>query len=265
MSQRERAIAALLLAIAVVGVALIPRLLSAPVTSIGVAIGPGPGRSVVEAPAAPRAPRRATPRLVTPPSQHAAAAGAPAERISLHPAPKPRGVPTKKVPVSVPPTTTTPSTTTPPPTPPPPPPPSFQPPPAPPSPLTPTSTRPGNGYGDKNHVHTGPPGQAPPGQQAPSATPAHRTPPKVTSGQRNRGHDVPGSGHARPLPQVPAHPVGARDRHVGRVAKAPAGAAPPAPEARPQARPQAGRAGGQGSQPAPPVAHGPSGPKGKHS
>jgi hypothetical protein len=259
MSRKERGVAALLLAIAVVGVALLPRLLSAPAASLGVAIGPGPSRSVVVAPAIPRTPRKAAPpRRVTRSAEASAAPVAPAKRISLRPAHKPREVPTKKVspppPPPPPPTTTTPA---------PPPPPSFQPPPTPPSPTASISTRPGHGYGDKNHVHTGPPGHDPAAEHRPSAAPpAHPTPPQVKPGQRSHGHDVPGSTHGRPLPQVPPHPVGARNRHVGRVAKAPARPAPPAAQARPKARPQAGLPRGEGSPAAPPLAHG---PKGKHS
>ena len=62
MSLRERIVAALLLAIAVAGAALVPRLLSAPAGPLGVALGPGPGpaRSVVQAPTIPR-PSRPTP------------------------------------------------------------------------------------------------------------------------------------------------------------------------------------------------------------
>ena len=258
MSRKERAVAALLLAVAVVGVALIPRLLSAPVTSLGVAIGPVPGRSVVVAPAIPRTPRKAAPlRRVTRPAEASAGPVAPAKRISLRPARKPREVPTKKA--SPPPHIT--------PTPTPPSPPSFQPPPAQPSPTASTSTRPGNGYGDKNHVHTGPPGHDPPGQQRPAAAPpALPPPPQVKPGQRSYGHDVPGSSHGRPLPQVPPHPLGARHRNVGCVAKAPSRPAPPAPQARPKARPKAGRAGRKGGQPpAPQLAHGQPGSKGKHS
>jgi hypothetical protein len=252
MSRNERTIAALLLAVAVVGVALIPRLLSAPVTSLGVAIGPGPGRSIVVAPAIPRTPRRATPRRVTRPAEASAAAIAPTVKpISLRPPTKPREVPTKKV-SPPPPTTTTPST----PTPVAPPPPSFRPPPVPPSPTAATSTRPGNGYGDKNHLHTGPPGHDPPAEQRPPAAPP------VKPGPRNQGRDVPGSTDGRPLPQVSPHTVGARHRNVGCMAKAPARPAPPAPQARPKAWPEAGSPGGQGSQPAPPLAHG---PKSKHS
>ena len=62
MSRKERLVAALLLAVAVAGGALIPRLLASPPTSLGIALGPGPSRSVVQAPAIPqRATQRAAP------------------------------------------------------------------------------------------------------------------------------------------------------------------------------------------------------------
>src|SRR5206468_1855081 len=54
MSRKERLVAALLLAIAVAGGALIPRLLASAPNSLGIALGPGPSRSVVQAPAIPR-------------------------------------------------------------------------------------------------------------------------------------------------------------------------------------------------------------------
>ena len=55
MSRKERIVAALLLAIAVAGGAVIPRLLTSPAAPRGVALGPTPGRSVVHAPAIPKA------------------------------------------------------------------------------------------------------------------------------------------------------------------------------------------------------------------
>ena len=65
MSHKERLIAGLLLAIAVAGGAVIPRLLAAPATSLGIALGPGPSRSVVRAPAIPKPSHRAVPRQAT--------------------------------------------------------------------------------------------------------------------------------------------------------------------------------------------------------
>src|SRR5215831_11256400 len=61
MRGMERVIAALLLAVAVAGGALIPRLLSVPARPLGVPLGPGPSRVVVQAPPAiTKAPRHAT-------------------------------------------------------------------------------------------------------------------------------------------------------------------------------------------------------------
>src|SRR5262252_8938983 len=59
MSRRERVIAALLLAVAVVGGAVMPRLLASPATALGIALGPSPRPSVVQAPTIPQAPRHA--------------------------------------------------------------------------------------------------------------------------------------------------------------------------------------------------------------
>src|SRR5215831_14995362 len=50
MSRKELLIAALLLAVAVVGGAVIPRLLASSAAPLGIALGPGPSRSVVQAP-----------------------------------------------------------------------------------------------------------------------------------------------------------------------------------------------------------------------
>src|SRR5262249_57372604 len=55
MSRKELVIAGLLLAIAIGGGALIPRLLAAPATPLGIALGPGPTPSVVQAPTIPKA------------------------------------------------------------------------------------------------------------------------------------------------------------------------------------------------------------------
>src|SRR3954471_22477097 len=88
MSRKERLVAALLLAIAVAGGALIPRLLASPPTSLGIALGPGPGRSVVQAPAIPRERHRAAPRhTISPPSRVVAAPIAPVVPITVHPKP----------------------------------------------------------------------------------------------------------------------------------------------------------------------------------
>ena len=69
MSRKERVIAALLLAVAVIGGALIPRLLASPSAPLGIALGPGPGRSVVQAPALPKAPHHSSARSIVSPSR----------------------------------------------------------------------------------------------------------------------------------------------------------------------------------------------------
>lgn len=226
MSGKERALAAFLLVIAVGGGALIPRLLSAAPKPLGIALGPGPARSVVQAPAIPRAPRHVAPSSprVTPPVPEPAPQ--PIARVPVKPAPKPKTVAPRhpSPPAPAPPTTSSP-----------PPPPAPQPPPPTttvsqtPQALSPASTRPGNGHGDKNHVHTGPPGHAP-----------------EAAGQVS---DLRGSGHGKGHGQASSHTVGAHDRGVGHLASAPSGAAPAAHEAGPKARPDAGNQGSQGSSP----------------
>ena len=235
MSGKERAIAGLLLAVAVAGGALIPRLLSAPAGRIGIALEPGPVRSVVLAPTIPQPTRRAAPPRVAPPAHVAVPSGAPAPvaTVPAQPPATPTPAPAKRA--------FAPSPPPPPPPPPapplPPPPPS--PPPPPPAAASQASTRPGHGYGDRNHTHTGPRSSDPAG---------------VGRGQRSQGHDLPGSGHARPV-QVPPHAVGAHDRGVGHLAAAPPATAPPAHDAGPNARPEARSPGSQNGPP-PQVAHG---------
>src|SRR6266480_4092433 len=88
MSGKESLVAALLLAIAVAGGALIPRLLASPPTSLGIALGPGPSRSVVQAPAIPRERHHAAARhAISPPSRAVAAPIAPVVPITVHPKP----------------------------------------------------------------------------------------------------------------------------------------------------------------------------------
>jgi hypothetical protein len=72
MSRKERIVAALLLAIAVAGGAVIPRLLASPTAPLDVALGPAPGRSVVHAPALAKPPRGATLSRATTPARAAA-------------------------------------------------------------------------------------------------------------------------------------------------------------------------------------------------
>src|SRR5262249_18436950 len=71
----ERGIAALLLGVAVAGGALIPRLLSVPARPLGVPLGPGPSRVVVQAPPAiTKARHHATPSHRQPPPANATSA-----------------------------------------------------------------------------------------------------------------------------------------------------------------------------------------------
>jgi hypothetical protein len=239
MSGKERVIAALLLAIAVAGGAVIPRLLgAAPSAPLGIALGPGPSRSVVQAPSIPK------------PPSHGSARSTPSPQNAVRPSPVVSSVPAphtnrSSTPPAKPPTHPSPPHSPPPPSPPPPsPPPPSPPPPSPPPPTTtPTQppalmpqapTRPGHGYGDKNHTHTGPPGHA--DRPATTAKPT----------RRSHGADVPGSGHGRPSTQAPSHPVGHHHRRVGRVAAPASGAAAHAHEARPKARPKARGSRGKG-------------------
>jgi hypothetical protein len=227
MSGKERAIAAFLLAIAVGGGALIPRLLSSAPRPLGIALGPGPGRSVVQAPAIPKPPRHVapTPPLVAPPAEPAPQ---PIARVSVKPAAKPAAQKHGSAPPPAPPTAGSPSSPPPPPAPPPPPPPppTTSPPP---QALSPASTRPGHGYGDKNHVHTGPPGHA--------------------ARAAGRGSHLRGSGHGKGHAEVSSHTVGSHHRRVGHLAATPSRAAPAPHAAGPKARSDAGDQGGQESPP----------------
>src|SRR5947208_4037971 len=93
MSRLERGIAALLLAVAVAGGALMPRLLSEPSGPRGVALGPGPSRSIVRVPAAPKPRHVPAPAVVHPVVvQPALPAATPVQRVAASPAtrPKPR-------------------------------------------------------------------------------------------------------------------------------------------------------------------------------
>lgn len=225
MSGKERAIATFLLAIAVGGGALIPRLLSAAPRPLGIALGPSPGRSVVQAPAIPKAPRRvapAPPRVAPPAAEPAPQSIA---RITVKAAPKTNTVPARhKSPPQPPPAP--PTTSSPPPVSPPPPTTTVS---QTPQALSPASTRPGNGRGDKNHIHTGPPGQA-----------------TETAGKSS---DLRGSGHGKGHAQASSHSVGPHDRGVGHLATTPSATAPGAHEAGPKARPNAGNQGSQGGPP----------------
>ena len=254
MSGKERVIAALLLAVAVAGGALIPRLLASPSAPLGIALGPESGRSVVQAPAIPK------------PSRHNSSRSNPSSRTAVRLSPVAQSVPASvghhgsgpsvkppanpsppPSPPSTPPPSSPPPSSPPPSTPPPSPPPPTTTPSPPPALMPPTATRPGHGYGDKNHTHTGPPGHADP--------PAHATKPV----RRSHGADLPGSGHGRKAPQAAPHAVGHHHRRVGRVAPAASGAAAHAHEARPKTRPKARGPRGKGRRGAHPpqqVTHG---------
>ena len=233
MSRKERWVAALLLAVAVAGGALIPRLLASPPTSLGIALGPGPSRSVVQAPAVPRVRRSAPPQQTTSrPSREVQAPAAPVTPIATvrpkpstsvtgpkHAAATPPAPPTKETPPTV-------VSLTPPP---------------------PAAAAPA----DK-----GPPGhdKTPPGQEG--MPPGHEKTP-LSHAEAKGHHDVPPSGHGKGSPQAPPHSVGPHHRHVGHLASPPPRPAPPAPHARPKARPKAGEPSGKGGgPPSPPVTHG---------
>jgi hypothetical protein len=249
MSGKERIVAALLLAVAVAGAALVPRLLSAPAGPPGVALGagPGPARSVVQAPALPQPPHPARSRSIVP----QAAQVAPIVPVGYRPAAQPSAA-SQPAPVHraspPPPSPPAPSPSPPSPSPPTPlPGPASQPASLPgpaslPAPSTPASTRPGHGYGDKNHVHTGPPGQPVPGS-------AGTEPPR-----RSHCHDLEGSGHGPQLPQAPPDGVGAHPHGVGHLPAPAAAAAPAANEAGSHARPEARGPCHQG-RPAEPLTH----------
>lgn len=241
MSQKERLVAALLLVVAVAGGALIPRLLASPPTSLGIALGPGPSRSVVQAPPIPRVRRSAQPEHTTsrpsPLVQAPIAPVAPATTVRPKPAANVTGPKHSAATPSAPPTTRTP------------------PPVVPTTPPPPAAARPAD--------------EGPPGDD--KTPPGHETTPRGQEGMprgheqappghvKAKGHpDVPGSGHGKGSRQTPPHPVGPHHRHVGHLASPPPRPAPPTPHARPEARPKAGEPRGKGGHgpPSPQVAHG---------
>lgn len=271
MSRRERVVAALLLTLAVAGGALIPRLLASPPASLGIGFGPGPSRSVVQAPTIPGTRRHAAPQPTTSQPSHVIAAPvAPVIPATVRPLPAPKVTPPRHVPA---PTPAPPPAKTTVPTPVP-----VAPPPSQPvvvSPAAVPAAPPGHGGTPPGHGGT-PPGQAkkspghggtPPGQtrtppgQAKVAPQAAKIPPghaKTPPGQAKKGRDLPGSGHGEESSQAPPQPVGHHHRHVGHLASPPSRPAPPAPRPRPQARPETrGPHGKVGHGPPPAqVAHG---------
>jgi hypothetical protein len=202
MGRTERVILGLAVATTAAVYAFIPRFISAPRGLPRGGFGPSLGRSVVPAlviAGTPHGP--AASRATQSQGRFAATPVAPVVRVDTGPAatpgavrpPKPSASSPPKAPPAPPPTKAPPpppppKPPAPPPAPPPPPPPAPPPPPPPPPPRKPpkhpppsppppaTSTRPGHGYGDKNHTHTGPPGHPPP-SPPPPPPPASSPPP----------------------------------------------------------------------------------------
>jgi len=229
MSKVERGVAALLLGVAVAGGVLIPRLLSGPPAALRIAVGAGPGRIVVEAPAIakagtphrPASPRGGSPTQVT---------ATPAVSVVTHTAAeaKPNLAPVKRVltrPTTPP--ATNPST------------PSSSPPPSVPT-TTPATTQPAGEPALLTAPHEG-------DQQNPPT---------------GHGRDLRGFGHGTSVRQAASHTVGPHHRGVGHLASSPAGATQAAHEHGAQARSEArGRSGKCGTPaPTPAVAHGHHGP-----
>jgi hypothetical protein len=268
MSRKERVIAGLLLVVAVGGSALIPRLLATPAAPLGIALGPGPRASVVQAPAAPQVADHTSQHTtsvsreaaVTPIAAVTPVAAKPAESTSIGRPKQASGSPT------APPTATLPSN---------PPPPPTQPaadvrqPPVSVTPPAQAKTPPGQAKKLRGLTMT-PPGQAkklsgstrtPPGQakkpHAPGPPPAKRD---NEAGRRSAHRDLPGSGHGQTHAQAPPHTVGAHHRGVGHLAPPPSRPAPATrkggPEARAEDRGRGGKGGEGPSQAQAPVAHG---------
>ena len=171
MGRTERVIVALLVATTAAAFALIPRLISAPGGIPGGGLEPRPSRSVAPVLVIAGPPHGANVAHAT--QTPARAAAAPVLRVATPPASTPGAVhPPKLPPPSRSPNPPPPSNPPPPPTPPPPPPPT------PASP--PTGTQPGNGYGDKNHTHTGPPGHPASPSPLPASPPPPSPPPAST-------------------------------------------------------------------------------------
>jgi translation initiation factor IF-2 len=270
MSRKERAIAGLLLVVAVVGGAVMPRLLASPATPLGIALGPSPGPSVVQAPTIRKAPRRVVSQRATSQlPEGVEVSSAPVASAAVQPTPAASAARPDQVPA---PSPAPPATTAPPsPAPLPAPPPGQLPaaiahrPPA--SSMAPghAKTPPGHAKTPLRHAET-PPGRAktPPGHtkirrehaktwRVPGPLPS--ADPGTGPGRRKGGGNLPGSGHGA-VKQVPSHPVGRHHRGVGHLAPPSAGAAASAPGGSPQARPKARGPRGKGSEPPPQVAHG---------
>jgi hypothetical protein len=184
MGRMERVTVALLIATTAAVYALIPRLVQPPGGLPGGGLGPSRGQSVAPALVIAEAPRgAAVPHATQPPARVAAAPVAPVVRVATPPGSTPGAVPPPKPPPPSPPPKPPPlSPPPPPPSPPPKPPPPSPPPPPPSPPPPPTNTRPGHGYGDGNHIHTGPPGH-PPSPPPPPASPPPTNPPHPGRGR----------------------------------------------------------------------------------
>ena len=256
MSRKELLIAGLLLAVAVVGGASIPRLLASPATSLGIALGPGPGRSVVQAPTITKQPPVVRRHASSPVSGGSAVSLAPVASATAQPTPTSGAATGPKhaaSPPAEPPVLTAPSPT-----------PSPARPPAatqrnPSVPATPpgeAKTPPGQAKKSLGHETT-PPGQAktPPGQAKTPPGQAKTPPghgPRAMHGRPNKptvtpeSQDLPGSGHGAPSQQTPPHAVGSHHRRVGHLAASSARPASPAPRGRAKARPEAREPRGKG-------------------
>jgi hypothetical protein len=258
MSRKELLIAGLLLAVAVVGGASLPRLLASPAAPFGRALGPGPGRSVVQTPTVSAAHTHAASGHSSRVSRTSVVARTPVVQATVKP---PAAESVAKPKQATPVTTAPPPVTTP-----------TQPPAAagrnPTVPVTPpgqAKTPPGQAK-KLQRQEMAPPGQlktppgqlkTPPGHQKtpPGHLPrASRGKPTVTRGSK----DLPGSAHGRPVPQTPPHAVGHHDRGVGHLSAASSRPAAAARHSRPKARPETrGSRGKGGHEPAAPqVAHG---------
>jgi hypothetical protein len=234
MSRKERLIAGLLLAIAVAGGAVIPRLLAAPATPLGIALGPGPSHTVVQAPAIPKPSRGvASPRHATPPARQVVPT-VPVTPAAPQPTSSSNAVHPQHAPAPAPAPAATPH-------------PAPAPPPASPAAASrpPAAVPPAHGL--QGRAETAPGHEkTPPGLAKPHPDPEQRS--------EHRG-DL-GSGHGQ-APQASSHTVGHHRGHVGHLAPPPAGPAPPAHEGSSKARPEArGPRGKDSHGPPPQVAHG---------
>ena len=255
MSRKELLIAGLLLAVAVVGGAVIPRLLASPAVPLGIALGPGPSRSVVQAPTVSGARHHPTSGHTN--SPHASAVVTPVTHVAVQPSPTASVVQSKRATTPPPtaPVAALPTAVTPP----------KQPPALAGRNASPPTTPPGQAKASRGQQMT-PPGhmKTPPGHM--KTPPGHAKTPPVHLTHASHGkptlargeRDLPGSGHGRPVPQAASHAVDHHDRNVGHLPPHPARPAAAARHSCPKARPETRGSSGQGSHgpPAPPVTNG---------